>query len=83
MAKKRRSPLKRANTAREIQTQLDRYNRLLDKAVRELLTITKRVETYRKKANHYQARKDALRNQAVAELQTSSRPARGLELRSD
>lgn len=85
---KRKSPRKKAVNAEQVDQQLQRYSRLLDKHLAALTTTAKRVEQYNRKVKYYQARKAAVaeeqRQQLVraleASLRTDRRPLRAIAI---
>lgn len=81
MAKKRRSPRKRADTKQQVDSQLVRYTRLMEKWIGKSVEAAKKVDQYRKKAAYYQQRHDEME---AAEAEQRERAAfdAGRELRT-
>ncbi len=85
---KRKSPRKKAVNSAQIDEQLVRYQRLLDRQLALLTTTAKRVELYNKKVKYYQARKTVVaedqRQQLIRALEeslrTDNRPLRAIEI---
>lgn len=72
----RRKPRQRATDSRQVQQQLDRYERLLQTWVQKLGVVARRIEQYRKKAAYYQKR---LAEMNAAELAAAEAAARAAE----
>lgn len=81
MAKKRRSPRKRAATKTQVDQQLVRYRRLLTKWIASSVAAAKKVEAYQKKVDYYQQRHDELDAAEAASRERAAFDA-GRELRT-
>jgi len=72
---RRRKPRRRATGRDQAQEQLDRYDKLLNKWIQELVTVSKKIDTYRKKVMYYQGRLVALTTAEMAALEQATRDA--------
>ena len=72
MAKKRRSPRKRANTRQECEQQLARFEKLLTKWIANSVNAASKVDTYRKKVAYYQDRVNEFRTAEEQELRNAA-----------